>query len=398
MVDADTNRVTLAYDKETTYGTAPTGSGIYRLLRYASDSLSQNTATKKSAEIRSDRNVTKVVRTGAEVSGDIVCELSKDAGFEELLQSCLQDTSTWTPITPITTTISITAPSTIADSGSGMGGIAVGDFIILHSCANAANNRPMRVLTATSASLTVDNADLVTEAATAPVLVQGKAIKNEAVAAGSAIDSYSVEREFTDVSSEFAVYRGCTIDGFTISVTADDFVNITFNVMGKDDERPRPTSSKDSGTKIAAGTATQFNAVDDVSAVTENNIEYDVTAFEVIVNNNHHARQVVGTLGPISMGSGTCEVSGSVSLLFSASTQVDKHLAFTETGLDLMLYNGTNDAYVIEIPSLQFTSGDTVSGGQSQDVVAELSWEAQQETTVITGETVKAAIRIWKFL
>ena len=133
-------------------------------------------------------------------------------------------------------------------------------------------------------------------------------------------------------------------------------------------------------------------------AVTEANVEYDVTGFSVNVQNNHHARQVAGTLGPKSMGSGVTEVTGSVSMLFADSTQVDKHLAYTNTRLALMLKNGTNDAYVIEIPSLQFSAGNTPVGGQSQDVIAELPWEAQQEATALAGEAQRSAIRIWKFL
>jgi hypothetical protein len=405
--EADTNRVSLNYAKEdVAYGVPNTGSAVYRFMRYASDSLVQNTATKKSAEIRNDRNISNVIRTGLEVTGDIVCELSKDLSFEELMESSLQDVFP-TVIPPIPTTISITAPNTIADSGSGLAGFNTGDFIIIHSATNGANNRPMRVLGEGGASITVDNQDLITEAASAMVLVQGVSIGNKATAAGTAIDSYSFEKNFEDLTAEFALYAGCTIDGFTIDSDVDGFVNITFHIMGQREfegdnatHTPgdgRPTAKQDGGTIIAAGVARQFNVVDDMKAFAENNIEYDMTQITIDVKNGHHPRQVQGNLGPKSMGSGTCEVTGSVTMLFADSTQVDKHLAYTTTRIAYMLYNGVGDAYVIEIPSCQFGGGDTVAGGQNQDVVASLPFEAQQEASALSGEAQRSAIRIWKF-
>jgi len=397
--EADSNRVALNYAKEdVTYGVPNAGSAVFRFMRYASDSLKQDTATKKSAEIRNDRNITNVIRTGLEVTGDIVCELSKDVSFEELMESALQDVFP-SVSTPVGTIISTTAPSTISRaSGDFTTDVDVGDYFILHSCANAANNRPMRVLTVAALTITVDNGDLVSEVAGAPVFVLGVSIGNKATAAGTAIDSYSFEKQFEDLTSEFAVYTGCTIEGFTIASDVDGFVNITFHIMGKSEISPRPTAQQDGGTVIAAGVARQFNVVEDMKAFTEGNVEYDMTAITIDVKNNHHPRQVQGTLGPKSMGSGTCEVTGSVSMLFADSTQVDKHLAYTTTRIAYMLYNGTNDAYVLEVPSCQFGGGDTVAGGQNQDVVAELPFEAQQEATALAGETQRSAIRVWKFL
>ena len=167
--------------------------------------------------------------------------------------------------------------------------------------------------------------------------------------------------------------------------------------MGADEESPRPTSSKDSGTKIVAGTALQFTAVDDVVAVTDSDLEIDVASFTISVVNGNHGRKVVGTRGPKSMGTGTFEPSGSVTALYEDSTEVDKHLAYEETSLELLLFNGVDDAYVFEIPSLQYSGGATPNAGQNQDVIATLPWEAQIESALPAGQTVKAAFRMWKF-
>ena len=100
---------------------------------------------------------------------------------------------------------------------------------------------------------------------------------------------------------------------------------------------------------------------------------------------------------PVSVGTGLATVTGSTTGLFESSTLVDKHLAYEETSQALVLFNGTTDAYVFEIPSLQYSGGSTPQAGQSQDVIETMPWGAQKETTAPVGTSGTASIRIWKF-
>lgn len=411
--ESGTNRQTLNYAKEDVkYGVPNLGSNVFRFMRYKSDSLLQTTDTKASEEIRADRQITNVVRTGVNVNGDVVCELSKDASFEELMESSLEDAFP-SVITPEDNVVTTTAPDKInRAAGDFTTNTSVGDMVLLYGTGmNAANRRPYRVKSLTSTEITVDSQEIVTDAVAAAgkTFVSGVSIGGKATAAGTAIDSYSFERAFTDLTNEFALYIGCTIGGFTIESDVDGFVTITFHILGRKEfegnaatDTPgdgRPTSKQDGGTIIAAGTARQFNVVDDMKAFVENDTEYDITTIMIDVKNNHYPNKVQGNVGPRSMGSGTCVVTGKVQMLFADSTQVDKHLAYTTTRVAYFLSNGTaGDAYVIEVPSCQFSAGDTVAGGQSQGTIVELPFEAQQEATALSGEAQRSAIRIWKFL
>ena len=71
----DTNRVSLYVLEETTWGTTP-AAGAFEELRYTGESLVYNVETASSTQIRSDRNVSDVVRTQASTSGDVQFELS----------------------------------------------------------------------------------------------------------------------------------------------------------------------------------------------------------------------------------------------------------------------------------------------------------------------------------
>jgi hypothetical protein len=83
----DTNRVSLYVLEEATWGTTP-ASGAFQELRYTGESLVYNVETASSSQIRSDRNVSDVVRTQASTSGDVQFELSYGS-FDTLLEGLM---------------------------------------------------------------------------------------------------------------------------------------------------------------------------------------------------------------------------------------------------------------------------------------------------------------------
>ena len=83
----DTNRVSLYLLEESTWGTTPS-SGAWETLRFTGESLSLNVDTANSAEIRADRNVEDIIRTGENVSGDINFELSHGT-YDSLLEGLM---------------------------------------------------------------------------------------------------------------------------------------------------------------------------------------------------------------------------------------------------------------------------------------------------------------------
>lgn len=94
MADASQNE--LAYVKETAWGDTP-ATPTMETLRFTSDSLAQDTQTSESQEVRSDRQIPDVSRTGASVAGDINAELSYGA-LDDFLESAL--CGTWQTDTP----------------------------------------------------------------------------------------------------------------------------------------------------------------------------------------------------------------------------------------------------------------------------------------------------------
>lgn len=84
------NRVALRYVPEVTFGTTPATPTLTD-IRYTGESLNYAVKTVQSSEIRSDRNVSDLVRVGADVTGDVQFELSF-LSFDAFLEAALAST------------------------------------------------------------------------------------------------------------------------------------------------------------------------------------------------------------------------------------------------------------------------------------------------------------------
>ncbi|HBL31849.1 MAG TPA: hypothetical protein DD490_33925, partial [Acidobacteria bacterium] len=118
----------MSYAEETNWGVTP--SGPLKELRWTGESLALTTTSEVSAEVRADRQVPDVVRTGVEIQGDVNIELSFGA-FDDLLEGALL--SSWSaPLALSGTNISADASDNSINSASGgLSGIAPGQWIKL---------------------------------------------------------------------------------------------------------------------------------------------------------------------------------------------------------------------------------------------------------------------------
>ena len=385
---SDTNRVAMKYVKESTFGTTP-GSPTMTTVRLTGESLKQATATTKSQEIRSDRQVPDVVRTGINVEGDINFELSPGGGgtagpFDDFIASAVQ-ASAWAADVVSTGTYAVGSSTTITRATGSFvtDGLVAGTWVKTSGFVNAVNNTILRVVTVAALTLTVSGVTLSTESAVSATVRQGGYVAN-----GTTQDSYTLQKQFSDVANEYEYNRGCVIGGMSLDVNADAIITGSFSFLGK--SQASGTSDLASSTTTAAANDV-FNAIDHVLAVFEGGLAAadvaSVTAFSFQLNNGLRDRQVVGTLGAQSIGSGTCDVTGTLQAYFTSKTILDKYLNFTKTNLSIVIRSSTNTGYVIDLPAVKFSDGSRVAGGQNDDVMADLSFVAYRDATL--GYTVR---------
>lgn len=371
---SDTNRVALRfYGPESTFGVAESGNPTFVEMRYTGESLNQATQSTSSQEIRSDRQVVDLIRTGVNAAGDINGEWSYESPADDLLEAALQSSGFSTQQQATGTTFSVTAGSgsyTIADSGSGFGSFAVGQWVYISGFASSTNNGFAKISAASAGSITVThNGNGTTVSAGATVTItMGPQIVN-----GTTLTTFNIEKEYTDNSNDFELLTGMAIDTFGTNVTADGILTWSFGWLGK--SATSQTATTGDGSPTAAATDGVMNAIDNVSAVLENGSSYDVAAVNFQLQNNLRARLQVGTLGAVSIGSGTVSLSGGHQAYYESQTIIDKYLNDTETSLAIIFSKAT-DAYVFEFPAMKYSSGQRVAGGINQDVLADMQFTA----------------------
>ena len=369
---SDANRVGLAYVVESTFGDTPSGPPTLQDLRFVSESLAQITGTVSSNEIRSDRQVTDLIRTGLSAGGDINFELSYGA-YDEFLEAALLS-AVWTAdvnFTPATTVDAASGDNSFNDSASGFS-FTANEWIFVSGFVDPANNGWFKLTSATTAKLVVTGGTLVTEAVGPTIDID----QAEKIKAGTTFRSFVIERVYADLSSEFSVFNGMAIDTFSLAIASDQIITGSFGFIGKAAVSPSPSATAGTGSNTAAGTNSVMNGIDDVSVVLEGQSSYPITAFSMSLNNNLRARLQVATLGAISIGVGTIDLTGSIQAYFDSPAVMDKYLANTASSLAIGFLDSAGNRYVIDMPQVKFTSGQRVAGGINTDVIADLNFTA----------------------
>lgn len=382
---SDTNRVQMAYVKEVTYGTTP--SSALQLMRMAGETLGQDTQTVASSEIRSDRQIPNIIRVGADAKGDFDLELSA-AAHDEFLLAALQSAGWSSAVDNTIANLTVTAGvgSYTITRGAGdfvADGYAVNQWVRISGFVNARNNGygKISVLTTTVMTITgnyntaAGNANGVNE-----VLAAGGNINMGAQAVnGTTLNSYSFERKYTDLSNEFAAITGCCVNTAGLSINAGQIIKLALGMMGQKEASAAATIGN--GSYTAAPTNDVVSATNDVFMVLENLGKFDVTQVGVNVNNNLRSRTQVASLNPISIGSGTCTVTGNVQAYFTSQSIINKCLDFTSTSLAIIIRDAANNAYLIELPEIKITNAKRNAQAQNQDVMADLTLAAFRDPT-----------------
>jgi len=275
-------------------------------------------------------------------------------------------------IGPAITLSTSDADNSFNDSGSGFGSIVANQWIKVSGFTTAANNGYFKVVSVAAGKLVVTGGTLVTEIAGDSVTItMGAYITN-----GTTLTSYNIEKQFADLTTTFAILTGMCVDTLALNIVADAIITGAFGFIGKDSQ----SAAASSGTGYdAVGTNDVMSAIDDVTSILENDASYDTTALSLNLRNNLRERIQVGALGTLELGVGTLNISGTLQAYFATSTVMDKFLDFTSSSISVVVEDADGNGYVIDLPKVKYTSGQRVAGGQNQDIIADMAFEAYRE-------------------
>lgn len=379
---SDANRTNLAFRREAAFGEFEAGNPVFFDVRYTGESLHQEIDSVISQEIRADRQIVDFLRTGLRAAGDMNWEMSYGA-HDDLLEAALLSTPWGAEDTVISASanVTFTAPDTVTLTiGAWTTTPTAGEWIEIVD--SQANSGKARVVSATTTTITIAGQTLVTQSGGTVSIFQLASIT-----AGTTFITYNAEKEHEDLATVFQQFAGLAIDRKTLSVTADGIITGSFGFLGR--KQQNAAASLGSGANTAAAANGVMTGVDDVALTLEGLAAYDITAFTLELRNNLRARLQVGTLGAISIGTGTINLTGTLNAYFEDVARLDKYLNFTESGIAQVLQDVDGNGYIFDIPAVKYSLGQANVGGINQDVLTELTWQAFRHSTL--GYTYKIA-------
>jgi hypothetical protein len=390
MALATSNRAQLRFIKETVFGTIPV-AGNPNNLRMTGESLAFAIQSDTSKEIRSDRQVTDLIQTGANASGDINIELSY-AEFDPLLEAVMQSVYTVFGVNGVGAAVptSATFAAGTLTAGSATSGASIftnlvkGQWVKIAGSSIAGQNIWAQVSTTvdpTATVLTFQGTPFtgVTGSGGAAVTVSASRLVN-----GTTLNSYTIERAIADSTvPQFFAYRGMSASKLSLKFAAGSVVGGAFSFMGKDANRV-DTTTQLPGTPIASKTYDVMNAVAGVGNIMEGGAVLTGTyikSVDLSIDNSLRAQTAIGTLGAIGIGTGTLQVSGTMEVYLADGTMWDKFRNNTASSMSLRATDGAGNGYAITLPKIKYGDAKVNAGSLDQDIMLSMPFTAIMDPT-----------------
>lgn len=372
---SDSSRSQLYYVKEDTLGVVP--ASALNELRFTGESLAYGIQTTTSNEIRADRQVTDLIRTGAEANGGFNFEMSYGT-YDELLAGMLFSSFS-TAVAVAASDISASSVDNSFNSTTtdlSVQNISVGQWIRVAGFTEAANNGYFKVVSVAAAKIVVTGAQaLVTEASGASVTMDGSMIRN-----GVTRQSFTFEKYFADVA-EYMTYHGMVPSQMNLNVAVGEIVTGDLGFMGVNHAVAGATVG--TGAPVAAGTNDVLNAVGNIGHFYEGGTTLEAGAYLQGVtfagSNNLRSISAIGQLAPADIGSGRFNLTGELTVYFKSRTLYEKYLAGTESSISMRMGDADGNAYILTVPRVEFTTGTVQAGGPDQDVQVVIGYQGVRD-------------------
>lgn len=394
---SDSSSVQLYYSEETTWGEDPaTISPLPQLneFRFTEDSLTQTTETQISEEIRSDRQVADIIRTAVSAGGEVGVELSYGS-HDDLIAGALYDnwstlidepavSASFTAGSPLTEGIFQLGSSPVIPSPNWLLNVRVGQHLWLTgSLTSPTNDGFYKVVAVDTVNGTIrfDTPPPSSEPA-GTFRVRGQMVNNSITR-----KSFLVEKFFGGVtdpndSPETEVrqyYTGMRVGTMELSIAPGAIINGSFSFEGKQAFSVGATVGN--GTPVAVSANDVMNAVDNITDIKINGVEdpnCQFTNIEFQVENNLRAQPCIGQLANNGIGLGRTNVTGTLEAYLLDRSFFDKYLNFDTVAVSFRATLGGN-SYIFDFPQIKFTTGETETPGNDQDVLVSIEFAAKRD-------------------
>lgn len=363
------------YVAEVTLGVTPTTPALTK-MNVVSSSIDAQISTTVSNQINPNRSESDLVQTEGSTSGDIGIEWQYGA-YDAFIESALG--STWSTAVSVTgTDISAAATDNSINSVGAVfstTNILPGHYIKAtgFSGGNSVNNgKPMKVVSVTTTKIIVSGVTIVDDAAGESVTIKGASIRN-----GTTRKSFTIEKEFADLTTTFASHTGMVVNTMNLNAAVGSIVTGSFGFNGLN--TAYGTTTVGTGTEIAATSNDVFSPVSSIGTIYEAGTALTGTCIRSInltTTNNTRNSQCLGNLYPSTINLGTIGISGTIEAYFNSTALLTKFINATATSLSYSFDDAAGNVFVVDMPNCKFNTA-TLSGiSKNSDVMQSISFTA----------------------
>lgn len=379
---------TVAYKKETTWGTAAGSTGA-KIIRRVSSAFNLGKETYQSNEIRVDRQIVDFRHGVRSATGSISGELSS-ATYAPFLGSLLgRDFSAVSPIVGLTLTVAVgsTPRYTITRSSGDFlaAGINAGMVIRISGSSIADHNGKNLLicsLTSTVLTVVVMNAKTLTAGSGGAACTISVSGKTSYVPLSSHTDqSYTIEEYYADINQS-EVFTGMKVNSANISLPSTGLATIDLGFAGKDitysatQYYTSPTSESSTGL---------FAAVNGIVVVEGRPIAL-ITSADITIERPTENAVVVGSNTVADVFTGRFTVNGNLSVYFQDSTFRSYYDSETPVTIIFSMSASEADAsdfMTFTMPKVKLGSFTTDDG--EQGIIASTTFQALLNTAIGGG-------------
>lgn len=194
--------------------------------------------------------------------------------------------------------------------------------------------------------------------------------------------SFVFEKKFSDIA-EYLSYTGMMVDTLSLEIPAQGKITGSFGFIGLNEDAAGATIATIT-TPLVATTTPIVNSIDNISNVLEGGSAFTgcIDRITLNANNNVRPRNCVGTALATSQGLGKMQISGVFRAHYASRALFEKKLDQTATSLGWTVTDSLGNAYIFTIPEIKYTDGQVVTGGNNQDVIADLSFTAIKDPSL----------------
>lgn len=198
---------------------------------------------------------------------------------------------------------------------------------------------------------------------------------------GTTTKSFTIEKTFAAVANQYHRLRGCMVNTMALNMKAKEIVTGSFGFLAKDFSSAQAIVS--GATYTAANTNPVINAANNFASFSSTNLPTaaSLMGLDLNITNNMNQQPVMGSIYSKGILSGQFNVSGNMDIYFDNQEALEAFIADTACDLNFTLGGASTKKYAFVIPKLKFVSVSENAGGNNQDVMAKIAFEAYYDGT-----------------